>query len=238
MQVFRDHPRARPQGGLDPRLHAQTQGGCFFRDQAGAEHDGGVGSIGARGDRGNYHGAIGHFRLLPVDNRGHLAFRVYVALRLQGVNGIRKHLFGLTQWHPVLWPLGTRQTGFDAGQIQFNHRGVVSLFLTRGAEHTLCFGIGLDQIDLFFIATGQTQVGQGFCINRENAAGRTIFRGHVGDGGTIGQRQVIQPIAEEFDEFTHDPVLAQDLDYGQDQVSGSGTFRQMTFQAEANHLWN
>ena len=36
-------------------------------------------------------------------------------------------------------------------------------------------------------ATGLAEVGQGLLVHWEEADGRAIFRGHVGDGGAIGQ---------------------------------------------------
>jgi hypothetical protein len=44
-------------------------------------------------------------------------------------------------------------------------------------------------------------------VDREEAAGRAIFRRHVADGRAVGERQIVEAGAEEFDELA-DHALA------------------------------
>ena len=50
-EIFRDHLAAWGERGLHPRFRLQALGRCIARQQAGADQDAGVGSVGAGGDR-------------------------------------------------------------------------------------------------------------------------------------------------------------------------------------------
>ena len=63
------------------------------------------------------------------------------------------------------------------------------------------FGVGFHQGQLLFTATGEFEVVNGFPVDRENSAGRAVFRSHIADGGAIRERQTLQPWAKEFDKF-------------------------------------
>lgn len=56
------------------------------------------------------------------------------------------------------------------------------------------------------LATSHAHVVESLFINREVANGGTHFRRHVGDGGTIGDRQLSNTRAVEFDELVNDPT--------------------------------
>ncbi|MCW0415190.1 hypothetical protein NB689_000944 [Xanthomonas sacchari] len=100
----------------------------------------------------------------------------------------------------------------------------------------LRLGVGLDQRDLLLAAPGQAQIGQRFGVDREDAAGGAVLGRHVADGGAVGQRQVLQAVAEELDELADHAVLAQHLRHRQHQVGGGGAFGQLAGELEAHHL--
>ena len=102
--------------------------------------------------------------------------------------------------------------------------------------HALCLGVRLDQCDLFLAATGQAQIVDRLAIDRKDAAGGPVFRCHVGDGGAIGQRQVLQAIAVELDELSDHAQRTQHLGHGQHQIGGGGALGQSAGQLEADHL--
>ncbi len=151
----------------------------------------------------------------------------------QAVAEIALHVF---QQHPVLRPLGAGQRWLDLAHVQFQRGAVVGLRGVGVVPQALRLGVGLDQRDLLLAAPGQAQVGQRFGIDREDAAGGAVLRRHVADGGAIGQRQVLQSLAEEFDELADHAVLAQHLRHRQYQVGGGGAFGQPAGQLEADHL--
>src|SRR5687767_15332403 len=49
--------------------------------------------------------------------------------------------------------------------------------------------------------SGRLHVAQGLGIDREEAAGRAIFRRHVGDGGAVGEREVLEAGSVELHEL-------------------------------------
>ena len=61
-------------------------------------------------------------------------------------------------------------------------------------------------------------------IDGEEADGRAVLGGHVGDGGAIGQRQRGDSSAVELDELADDALLAQHLGDGEDEVGGGAAF--------------
>ena len=102
----------------------------------------------------------------------------------------------------------------------------------------MSFGVGLDQLHHFRRSAGQAQVFQRDIVDREEAACRTVFRGHVGDGRAVGQRQVGETVAIEFDEFADHAFFAQHLRHGQHQVGCGDTFLELAGELEADHFRN
>ena len=101
-------------------------------------------------------------------------------------------------------------------------------------EKSLLARIGFDQRDLLVAAAGEFQVAQAFFVDREDAASRAIFGSHVGDGGAIGERQILQAGAEVLDELADDAVLAQHLGDRQDQIGGGSAFAQASGELHAD----
>jgi hypothetical protein len=73
-------------------------------------------------------------------------------------------------------------------------------------EHVLSLQISLSVSDLLVVAASQAHVFESLLVDREEANSGTHFRGHVGDGGTIGDRQLSNTRAVEFDELVNDPT--------------------------------
>src|SRR5690606_6877967 len=82
----------------------------------------------------------------------------------------------------------------------------------------------------------QAPIVQCRLIHREEAAGGTVFRRHVGDGGPVSQRQIGQAIAVELDGLADHTALTQHLGHRQHQVGGGHPFAQLAGQLEAHHL--
>ncbi len=99
-------------------------------------------------------------------------------------------------------------------------------------------GIFLHQRDAVGFARRILQIAHGFRIDREEAAGRTIFRRHIGDGGAVLQRHVVEAGPVEFDEFADHALLAQHLRDGEHQIGGGDAFAQFACQLEADDFGN
>ena len=67
VQIFGDHLRARGQRGLHPGLRLQPLGVRLARHQAGGHQHRRVGGVGAGGDRGDHHVAMGQLVVLALD---------------------------------------------------------------------------------------------------------------------------------------------------------------------------
>ena len=69
----------------------------------------------------------------------------------------------------------------------------------------------VDGLDLVVQTPGLPQVTQRLGVNRKKAHRRAVFGGHVGDGGTVGERHGGEPGTVELDELTHDTLLPEHL---------------------------
>src|SRR5699024_4081614 len=88
--------------------------------------------------------------------------------------------------HPRLHSLPTRRSS-DLGTTVERSNSMYSEYSTSfaGSCHSPCSFVGLNEFNVFFGATGQTQVVQGHLINWEDGSRGTKFRRHVTDGGTV-----------------------------------------------------
>ncbi|MND95340.1 hypothetical protein D3C80_875940 [compost metagenome] len=253
--VVGDHFRAGGQRALHPGFAFQAFFHGLLRHQPGGHHHAGVGGVGAGGDRGDDHGAvfqaIGLAFVIVIRFAGHIgiadgntatAFTFQAAFFLAGglelqVGEVAERLRNVGQRHPVLWAFWSGEAGFDAAHVQRQAVGE-HRFLAGQAPQALGLAVGLDQLHRFQGPAGQAQVFQRDVVHREETAGGAVFRGHVGDGRAVGQRQVGKAVAVEFDEFAHHAFLAQHLGHGQHQVGGGDAFLELAGEFETDDFGN
>ena len=142
---------------------------------------------------------------------------------------------GVGQLDAVLRAFRAGDGRHDRTQVQLQRGGVERLFLFR-APQALRLGIGLDQLDPLGIAARGLQIAQRVVVGREEAAGRAIFRRHVGNRGLVLDRHRVQPLAEELDELADHAVLAKHVGDRQHQVGGGHALGQLAGQLEADDL--
>ena len=104
------------------------------------------------------------------------------------------------------------------------------------AEQALRLGVGNDQSDAIGLAAGGLEIVDGGGIDREEAAGGAVFRGHVADGRLVRDRKIIEARAEELDEFADHALLAQHLRHRQHEVGGGHAFLHLSLELEADHF--
>ena len=73
-------------------------------------------------------------------------------------------------------------------------------------------------------------------VDREEAAGRAVFRRHVADGGAVGDREVGEAGAEKFDELADHAALAQHLRDGEHEVGRRHAFLELAGELHADHF--
>ena len=154
------------------------------------------------------------------------AFRQFFAERGRGV----------LQQHAVLRSLRSGNARQHGAEVEFERVGEHRIGRAGVAPHPLRTHVGFDQRDTVGVAPGEMQIVQRDLIDREEAAGGAIFRGHVGDGGAVGQRQIIEAGTEEFDEFADHAAPAQHLRHGQHEIGRGGALRHAPNQAEADDV--
>ena len=165
-------------------------------------------------------------------------FQFFLSQFVGALGGFHQQLEGglhILQGYPVLGPLGACQAGLHVAHVQLQGIAVQRL-MARFAPQALGLGIGLHQRQLVVFAAGQFHVSQGLVIHREETAGGTVFRGHIGDGGPVRHRHILETVAVEFHELAHDAFLAQHLGDRQHQVSGGDALTQLAGDLEAYDL--
>ena len=73
-------------------------------------------------------------------------------------------------------------------------------------------------------------------VDREKAAGGSVFGRHVADGGAVGDAHVVEAGPVELDELADHPLLAQHLRDGEHEVGGGAALLELARQLEADHL--
>ncbi len=138
------------------------------------------------------------------------------------------------QRHAAFGTLRPGHGRHDVAEIEFQRVGEDNLGPVIVAPHALRLRIGFDERDPVGGAAGHGEIVDGFAVDREEAAGRTVFRAHVADCGTVGKRHVVETGAEEFDELRHDALLAQHLHDHQHEVGRGAAFLELAGQLEAD----
>ena len=198
VEIVGHHLRARRERGLDPGLHAQAALQRLLGQQSRRHHHERIRGIGAGGDGGDHHVAVAEVEILALDRHPLTRFgglAVFLVERL-GERGRR-----LGERHAVLRPLRPGDRRLDVSKIEMEHPGERRVGRLGGAVQALRLGIGLDQGDALLLARGRLKIGERLLVDREEAAGRAIFRRHVGDGGAVLERQIGEADAEELHEL-------------------------------------
>ena len=204
-------------------------------DEAGGNEHVGVGGVGAAGDGRDHHVTMAGCRNCGL-RRGS-AGRCWRAARSGWpLRSARKARLASVSATRSCGRLGPARAGDDCGHVELDGVGEDGVGRGGVAEHALGAEIGFDQRDAVLVAAGQVQVGERFGVHREEAAGGAVFWCHVGDGGAVGDCQVVQSGAEEFDELADDALLAENLGDRQHEVGGRSPFGHLAGEAEADHV--
>ena len=102
------------------------------------------------------------------------------------------------------------------------------------AEKTLGLGVFFDQRDALGIARRRLEKPQRFRVDREDAAGRAIFRRHIGDGRAVFERHGVETRTVKLDEFSDHALLAQHLRHGENEIGRGAAGAQLARKLEAD----
>ncbi len=132
--------------------------------------------------------------------------------------------FEVVEVDPVLRALGAGDSWLDGCKVEINDLGKIEGVAFGGnTPETLGLVVVFDGGAEFCGATRATEVAGGDFVNAEKAHGRTVFGGHVSDGGAVGQAEGFGTGAVEFDEFADDFGFTEDFGNEQNQVGGGDT---------------
>ncbi len=154
---------------------------------------------------------------------------------------IRLHRRGETvsdcrQSNAALGALRTCERRHNIAEIEGQQFGEHRIGRSRGAEQALRLGVFFHQRDARGLAARGLEIIERRLVDGEEAAGRAVFRRHVGNGGLVGDRHRIETRAEEFDELADHALLAQHLRDGQHKVGRGDAFLELALELEADHV--
>ena len=237
-QVLGHHARPWGERGLDVRLDRQAQFHGLLGEQARGQQHAGVGGVGAGGDGGDQHVARADFgAVIGLDALAEVRGRLGEAVfrhRLGEQAG--EGALHVLEADAVLRALGAGQGWHHRGQVQFHGLRVIDAAGLGHAVQALRLEVGLERLDLGIGAAGALEVVDGLVVDREEAHGGAVFRGHVGDRRAVGQGQRRGAFAEELDELAHHLGLAQHLGDGEHQVGGGDRLVEFALQVNADHV--
>src|SRR5690606_1968534 len=105
----------------------------------------------------------------------------------------------------VLRALRPRDARFDLREVE---RQLIGVACGRGAApQALLLRVGLDEADQLLRAPRELEVAQRLLVDREDRAGAAELRRHVADRCAVGERQVLEAVAEELDELADHAFL-------------------------------
>ncbi len=177
--------------------------------------------------------AVGEHEIMALDRRR--ALRRAVLLLVERLRDRSRHL---RQRHAVLRPHRPGDARLDGREIELDDVGKYRLRRLRVAPQALRLGIGLDQRNPVRIAPGPDEILDRRLVDRKEAAGRTVFRRHVGERRAVGHGKLIEAGAAELDEFLDEIVLTQKLRRGEHEVGRHHPGRQLADEPAADHLGN
>ncbi len=185
--------------------------------QAGADHDLGVGRVGAARDRGDHHVAVGQ---LVVRRRGRLG-RGAARRSAQGDPvGVGRR----GERDPVLGPGRAGQGRLHVPQVERHLLGVHRLGSIGVVPQALRLGVGLHQREVLLVTAREAHVVQRHLVDREHGAGGAVLGAHVADRRPRLERQRGHARSVALDERADDAVVAQELGHRQHHV-GRGDAR-------------
>src|SRR5947209_7120564 len=103
----------------------------------------------------------------------------------------------LGERYAVLWTPRPRHARLDRRKIERDYFGIGGLRRVFRVEESLLLAVGFDKRELIIGTARHFEIAKSLAIDRENAAGGAVLRGHVRDGGAIRQRQLCQSFAKE-----------------------------------------
>ncbi len=233
-EVLGDHLGARGGRGLHPWLRLQALPDGVAGQKSGADHHARIRGVGAGRDRGEHHVAVAEIVVGALD-----LVRAGRARRPCGTPRPSRSMNSA-----LASSRGTRSCGrfgpAREGRTSARSSSSVSVKTGSGVSAVRhmpwALRIGLDERDALGRAARRPQILHGLLIDREEAAGGAVFRGHVADGGAIRDGHVGEAGAVELDELADDALLAQHLRHGEHQVGGGDALAQLARQLEADHL--
>ena len=247
VEIFAHDPRSWSERGLDPTLRLQPECNRSFGDQPRGHHHARIGCIGAGRDRRDHHVAMGHLVWSAIAGvvRGIVSAGVVVRRWRQpvtaGAHRLRQKFVERVayprQWNTVLRPLRTGDIRNHRSKIEIDRRRIIDRAGNRRTKAPLGTEELFDAADLGGRASRLRQITAGLLVDGKIADGRAILRRHVGNRGTIGNREVFHALAEELNKLAHHLGAAEHFGDVQHEIGRGHARLQLAGHIHPNDVW-
>mmetsp|Transcript_68522 Transcript_68522/g.79819 ORF Transcript_68522/g.79819 Transcript_68522/m.79819 type:complete len:344 (+) Transcript_68522:358-1389(+) len=241
LQVLLHSLASRGQGRLDVGRNEQTTLCGLLGDKASSDEHVGVGGVGAGRNRCNDNIAVVDGVLLSFVRKGSRGLSVVfgdckaLEIALRVVKALREVSFLILHRHEVVGTLGAGNARLNGGEVQIevgSELGRVGGLVVGKQTH--CLQVLTDVFHLGSRSARLDQVLQRYLVNREETARRAVLGGHVGNGGTVGKREICNTRSIELNELSDNTSLSEHLGDGKDQISGSNILSEFSSKLETN----
>ena len=217
VEVKGDGLGAGRQRSLDPGLASESGPIGIASQQAGCDHIARVAGVGAAGDCGNDHRAVGHLAcdIVPLsgDALGREVGGRHPCMRIGRAGHVADH---------------RRQVEVQGALVL---RGLEAVGPQPGVA-----GKVFDQLHLRIIAPGECEVVNGLLVDEEHRRGGAILGRHVGDGGAIAQRQCRGAFASKLEPGANNFLFSQELGHRQHHIGGGDAGTRLAAELDAHDI--
>ncbi len=137
--------------------------------------------------------------------------------------------------YAVLRAARPRQARLNGAQVELHHAREPWVGGVVRTEEPLLLRVPLNQLHKLLRPAGHAQVAERLVVHGEHGGGRAVFRGHIGDGGAVRQRESREAGAIELHELVHHAPRAQHLCDGKHEVGRGRSLGQRAGELEPYH---
>src|SRR5262245_44665595 len=117
----------------------------------------------------------------------------FIALAVFLVEGFGEGGSGAGERYAILRTLRSRDRRLDVAEVEMKRLCEGRVRRIAVAIEPLRLRVSFDQRDAFARPRRRREIGERLLIDWEEAAGRAVFRRHIGDGGAVFERKMRQP---------------------------------------------
>jgi hypothetical protein len=244
LEVLSYDVRTGREGTLDVRIDSESLLDGITGEHTSLEHDIGVGGVGARGDSSNDKSSLVEvvFLALIHDFNGFLSLFFLKSETLEAdfvSHALMEVFLHGAESDSIVRSLRSRKAGDNGAKVELHDFSRVVRGGLRAVvldKHVLLSEVVLNLLNVAFISTSKSHSSDSHLVDGEVTHGCSVLRGHVSNGSTVSESELLDGISEEFNEFTYDTTTTEHLHDSEGQISGGSLLGELSSKSESNDL--